>query len=471
MSCKSKIARTGRVQSWIDDPNHRLPVSCTVFEVEDSCSGENGIEASWRFASNALRKGAGCAIHLHKLRPKGSDNGKGLIASGPVSFGKIYSTINEVIRRGGYYKGGAIVLHITLDHPDILEFITTPRSELPWVKRCIDLEPQWWFDASREVKDAIIQGIKTGDIWLCKIKYTDKHFKGERLFSNVCLEVFIRSRGTCLLEHLNAGACEIDEIEEAFKVGMTDLCELHPKTGVGDDGEYLPPEEDKQVGFGVLGMANLLANNGATYKEVATELSALAFGGNTADTPAGRIAKAFDAGIKAAAKIAEDHGMERAFCIAPTASCSYEYKDVNGYTTAPEVAPPIHRFVDRDSGTRGVQSFDYGPNVETASVVGWETYKRFTDALVRLYEKTGLFHGYSFNSWSDTVTYDDAFIERWLHSPQTSLYYALQVQPETLRKDDPSSILDEEYEGIFNPVLFEEQLEEEENNFCSTCAE
>ena len=142
----SLIARTGRVQSWIDDPTSRLPVSCTVFVVEDSCEGPEGIEASWRFASHALRKGAGCAIHLSKLRPKGHDNGKGLVSSGPVSFGKIYSTINEVIRRGGYYKGGAIVLHLDLNHADILEFITTPRSELPWVKRCVDLEPQWWYE-------------------------------------------------------------------------------------------------------------------------------------------------------------------------------------------------------------------------------------------------------------------------------------------------------------------------------------
>ena len=68
------------------------------------------------------------------------------------------------------------------------------------------------------------------------------------------------------------------------------------------------------------------------------------------------------------------------------------------------------------------------------------------------------------------VTYDDHFIENWLHSPQTSMYYALQVQPDTLRKDDPSSLLDEdEYKDIFNPVLFEEQLEDKE--FCPVCAE
>ncbi len=133
------VARTGRIENWIKDPDGRLPVSCTVFVVEDSIEGDNGIEASWRFVSHALRFGAGVAVHLSKIRPAGHTNDKGLVASGPVSFGKIYSALNETIRRGGVYKNGACVLHLDLDHPDILEFITTPRSELPWVKRCVDL--------------------------------------------------------------------------------------------------------------------------------------------------------------------------------------------------------------------------------------------------------------------------------------------------------------------------------------------
>ena len=133
------ISRTGRVQSWIDDPTGRLPVSCTVFVCDDSMEGPEGIEASWRFASHALRNGAGVAIHLSNLRPKGHDNGEGLVASGPVSFGKIYSTLNEILRRGGKYKNGAIVLHLDASHPDIDEFITTPREQLAWVKRCVNI--------------------------------------------------------------------------------------------------------------------------------------------------------------------------------------------------------------------------------------------------------------------------------------------------------------------------------------------
>ena len=186
------ISRTGRVQSWIDNPEGRLPVSCTVFVVDDSMEGPEGIEASWRFVSHALRYGAGVAIHLSNLRPRGEENGKGLTASGPVSFGKIYSTLNEILRRGGTYKNGAAVLHCELRHKDALEFIQTPRSELPWVKRCINITQEWW-DAC-EFKDQLLHGIKAGDIWLNKVKH-DKD--GNRIYRNVCLEVYLPSR--CLL--------------------------------------------------------------------------------------------------------------------------------------------------------------------------------------------------------------------------------------------------------------------------------
>ena len=73
----SLISRTGRVQSWVDNPDSRLPVSCTVFVVQDQMEGPDGIEDSWRFTSYALRNGAGVSIHLSHLRAKGSDNGRG----------------------------------------------------------------------------------------------------------------------------------------------------------------------------------------------------------------------------------------------------------------------------------------------------------------------------------------------------------------------------------------------------------
>ena len=59
------------------------------------------------------------------------------------------------LRRGGVYKNGAVVIHLDADHPDILEFITTPRSELPWVKRCVDHHQDSGIKPDNTTKEAI----------------------------------------------------------------------------------------------------------------------------------------------------------------------------------------------------------------------------------------------------------------------------------------------------------------------------
>ena len=451
-----KIARTGRVQSWIDDPTSRLPVSCTVFVVEDSMEGPNGIEASWRFVSHALRYGAGVAVHLSELRGSGVNNGKGLVASGPVSFGKIYSCLNEQLRRGGVYKNGAVVLHLDISHPDILEFINCPRGELPWAKRCVNVNQEFWDRTEQNVKDALIAGIARGDIWLAKIR-TDQH--GRRIYANVCLEVFLRSRGTCLLEHINLGICTPEQIPGAFVSGMEELIDLHSKTTVESTGEYLSQAEDRQVGLGMLGLANLLALEGVTYGQFGDALSHINGTNNGLIlTPAAvKIAKALKEGIDAAASIARSSNMDRAFAIAPTASCSYRYKDRAGYTTTPEIAPPIGRTVDRDSSTFGVEQYDYG-NVETAEEVGWKDYKLVVDGIMHLLQSTGLAHGYSYNTWSDVVEYNESFIQSWLKSSQTSMYYSLQVMQNTQAKDDALAALDDEFATMFG---FDDDLDED----------
>lgn len=444
------VARTGRVQSWIDDPNSRLPVSCTVFVVENEMEGPNGIEASWRFASHALRYGAGCAIHLSKLDPKNYERPSGVTASGPVSFGKIYSTLNEILRRGGVYKNGAIVLHLDMEHPDCLEFIQASRQELPWVKRCVNITDDWWKACT--FKEELLYAIKSGDVWLNKVKY-DK--EGNRVYGNVCLEVYLPSRGTCLLQHINCGACDVGNLESAFVEGMTQLCELHAKTNVDASGEYLSPTVDRQVGLGMLGLANLLRRFKVSYKEFGQGLTDLNRGRLSASAGYA-LAEAFRGAVEAAARVARDHGMVRAFAVAPTASCSYRYKDTDGFTTTPEIAPPIARHVDRDSGTFGVESYDYG-DVEIASEVGWQDFKKVADGLMTLLDNTGLLHGYSFNSWSDMVTYDNSFVEEWLASPQTSLYYSLQVMGDTQDKSNVYAALedadvDNYLEELLSPV-------------------
>ena len=457
------ISRTGRVQSWIDDPQSRLPVSCTTFVVEDSMEGDNGIEASWRFASHALRFGAGCAIHLSKLRPAGHENDKGLVATGPVSFGKIYSALNETLRRGGAYKNGAIVLHLDLSHPDVVDFITATRSELPWVKRCVDIDDEMWAFADQDTKDALIYGIKSGDIWLNKIKHDPN--TGERIYGNVCLEVYLPSRGTCLLQHVNLGSCTLDNLQEAFVSGMSELCDLHSRTGVGESGEYLAPEVDRQVGLGVLGLANFLRRYNISYEDFGEALR-LVNRGHSATNEAGMAAVALDRAIFEAAQVAHNNDMVRAFAIAPTASCSYRSRDLDGFTCTPEIAPPIARKVDRDSGEFGVERVNYG-DVEIASEVGWDAYKRVADEIMTMLDRTGLLHGYSFNSWSDVVVYNEAFIEEWLGSPQTSLYYSLQVMGDVQDKSDAYAALgDTDVQDYLASIV---ELEKNTNEITCDC--
>ena len=457
------IARTGRVQSWIDNPESRLPVSCTVFVVEDSMEGPEGLEASWRFVSHALRNGAGVAVHLSKLREEGADNGRGLTASGPVSFARIYSALNETLRRGGVYKNGAVVLHLDYQHPDAIKFIQASRSDLAWVKRCLNVDAGFLTSASPELIEATLEGIKKGDIWLNKIRHDAEE---NRIYSNVCLEVYLPSRGTCLLQHVNLGACQLGDLTPAFVEGMSSLVALHAKTGVGETGEYLSPEVDRQVGLGVLGLANFLAQNGVTYKQFGEALDAY-ISHLPIHTPAYILVSELAKSIEIAAQIARQAGMQRAFAIAPTASCSYNNVDLRGYTTTPELAPPISRHVDRDSGTFGVQSYAYPPDCEIASEVGWDDYKRVANGIVTLFRATMLFHGYSYNSWSDVVTYNREFLRDWMASSQTSLYYALQVMPDSQAKDDALAALDDDFRDLFS---FEEEAEFK-NEPCIPCGE
>jgi hypothetical protein len=121
-----------------------------------------------------------------------------------------------------------------------------------------------------------------------------------------------------------------------------------------------------------------------------------------------------------------------------------------------------------------VESFSYG-EVEIAEEVGWENYLKVVNGLVGLYQTTGLFHGYSFNSWSDMVIYDRDFLQNWLESSQTSLYYSLQVLSDTQRKDDAYAALDDSFKSMFGlddaEVEGEIVAREIDAGFCASCAE
>ena len=67
---------------------------------------------------------------------------------------------------------------------------------------------------------------------------------------------------------------------------------------------------------------------------------------------------------------------------------------------------------------------------------------------MEMLNRTGLAHGYSFNLGA-TLSSTHQTVQQWLDSPQTSLYYSLQMQ-NTQAKDDAMAALDGDFASLFN---------------------
>ncbi len=472
-------------------PEHIYSKNFQLIDVADTLAEKApdkmvSLVGSWRSFMSTLEEGKIPYVNLTSLRPYGSINEKGLFSSGALgsgdpnfpdngSFYSVYKylfqhlrkgdlfsvlqllgQLNETMLRGGFTKSSITCTAMDWRSPHFNEYLNLNLADLNGSqKQSARITKDIMLPEHDATRAKIAEKMTRESMFLETVRMEDH-------YSNVCVEIIQKHRSTCLLVHIQGGAIkDLSDISKAI-VDVTEFtCKLWAnwRRYVGEAADiYLDASEDKQIGIGWIGFANMLAHFGVKYESFINTLDAYLNGdlppAQPIDPEAATIVEELIIGYMAAAKVADKYGIDRAFTLAPTQRCYQDYKDQQGRMTCRAINPPYQRRVRRSSESEA-QAWGFHGNVELMSDVGAENIEKLWDLWQQLINLTGKAHTLSYDAHYP-ITLDKL---NWIikDSHLETVYYNM------------SRDLDQSY--LNKGVVVKVSDEVEPQPFCAVCAE